>query len=295
LSCRSPGRVLVQPLVTRETQGEEFVAWPTDRGYLNIGRMGAGRADRFAVKYRLETDAGIAARPAYLPPDPNIADDSGIIYGASRDGFVHAIRERDGQPLWRFSAGEPILQPVVVIDDRLYVATQLGGMYCLSAQTGSENWWTPQISQFVAASQQRVYAADKIGRIATLDAKTGARLDVIPAEHLPIRLLNTETDRLYLATRTGLIQCLHELEQSEPIRHGQARKKMAKEKPPTAEQEGIGEPGPPPEPDAEEGDQPGGGEDPFAPGKPPLGPPGGGNDGGADEDPFADGDSDRFD
>ena len=36
---------------------------------------------------------------------------------------------------------------------------------------------------------------------------------------LPIKPINTETDRLFLATRTGLIQCLHESGLPEPIVH----------------------------------------------------------------------------
>lgn len=302
LACRSLGKALVQPLVTSQTAGEEFVVWPTDRGYLNIGRIDLRQEDRFAIKYRLETDAEIAARPTYLPPDPKNPAESGVIYGASRDGFVHAIEERSGESLWRFSTGEPILQPAVVIDQRVYVATQPGGMYCLDAsrdvqldpQKGRELWWAPQIRQFVAASKQRVYAADRLGRILILNAKTGARLDTIPATALTIKLINSETDRLYLATDTGLIQCLHEVELSEPIRHAAARQKAAAGQRPAIRLEDQ-----PLEAEQEPGAQePGAGEDPFEPAADPLAPggddgganDGAGGDGGADEDPFADDD-----
>ena len=37
LACQSYGRALVQPFVTRQTEDEEYVAWPTDRGYLFVG------------------------------------------------------------------------------------------------------------------------------------------------------------------------------------------------------------------------------------------------------------------
>ena len=57
-----------------------------------------------ALKYRLETGAAIVGRPAYLPPDPKVPGDSGLIVAASRDGFVYAFQEKDGQSLWRFSA-----------------------------------------------------------------------------------------------------------------------------------------------------------------------------------------------
>ena len=52
-------------------------------------------------------------------------------------------------------------------------------------------------------------------------------LDVIATENIPIRLHNADTDRIYLADTTGLIQCLHEVEQSEPFIHDKERKEAA--------------------------------------------------------------------
>jgi hypothetical protein len=241
LMCYSVGRALVQPLVTRETETEEYVAWATDRGYLYVGFVDLREDNHLTVKYRLQTAVGIVARPTYLPPNPDDPADSGIIFAASQDGYVHAIRESDGEPIWRFPTGEPIIEPAVVIDERIYVPTQPGGMYCLSATTGSQVWWTPQIRQFVAASQQRVYTADLLGRILILSAQTGAHLDTLAAEFLPIKLVNSQTDRLYLATETGLVQCLRELELPKPIHHGEARERKPVEKPPDIQQKGIDE------------------------------------------------------
>ena len=56
-------------------------------------------------------------------------------------------------------------------------------------------------------------------------------MDVLPTELLPIKLLNSETDRLYLATDTGLVQCLHEIEQVKPILYGEDRKPKKVEEP----------------------------------------------------------------
>ena len=253
LACQSAGRSLVQPIVTRQEPGREYAAWPTDAGYLFVGLVDL-RDNRFTIKYRLETDAGIAAQPTYLPPDPEITGDSGVIYAVSRDGFAHAILEKTGEALWRFSTGEPIIRPAPVVQDKVYVATQPGGMYCLSAKSGAEIWWTPGVLQFVAASKSRVYVADRLQQVLVLDAKTGSRLDAIPGTALPIKLLNDETDRIYLATHTGLIQCLHEIALTKPIRHDEARKPKAP--PPTVQQEGLGpatkeKPAPKPKPVAE--------------------------------------------
>jgi outer membrane protein assembly factor BamB len=236
LACQSTGRSLVQPVVTRQEEDREYVAWPTDAGYLFVGLVDP-EDERFTIKYRLQTDAGIVAQPTYLPPDPEIAGDSGVIYAVSRDGFAHAILEKTGDPLWRFSTGEPIVEPAPVIDENVYVATQPGGMYCLNAKSGAEKWWTPGVLRFLAASKTRIYAADKLQQIVVLDAKSGSRLDTLPGIALPIKLTNTETDRLYLATDTGLIQCLHEIELVKPIHHGESRKQPPKK--PAAKQETL--------------------------------------------------------
>jgi outer membrane protein assembly factor BamB len=219
LSCQSWGRALVQPLVTRQNAGEEFVAWSTDRGYLFVGSINRKTETELAIEYKLTTEAGIAARPSYLESNPNVPGDPGLIFIPSRDGFVHALNDKDGSAQWRFSTGEPILERVAVIGANVYVSTQPGGMYSLSSMTGTQQWWTPQVIQFIAASKERIYALDKLGRMLVLDARTGSRLDALDITSHPIRLMNLQTDRIYLASETGLIQCLHEIEQVEPLDH----------------------------------------------------------------------------
>jgi outer membrane protein assembly factor BamB len=226
--CQSFGRALVQPLVTRDDVGGEYVVWPTDRGYLNLGRVSRDVEDSVGVKYRLETGATIIARPAYLPPDPKVLGDAGMVFAGSCDGFVYAIQEETGATAWRFSTGEPIVEPPAVIGNRVYVATQLGGMFCLSRKNGRNVWRAEGVMRFIAASKTRVYALDDAGRLLILDAASGSRLDAVPLSRTCTVLANSDTDRIYLIGRSGLIQCLHETEQTEPLTHNKERKDAAK-------------------------------------------------------------------
>jgi outer membrane protein assembly factor BamB len=228
LFCKSFGRVLVQPLVTRDFVGGEYIVWPTDRGNLNLARVERTAEEALALKYRMETAAPIVARPAYLPPDPKVPGDAGTVFATSCDGFVYAIQEETGDTLWRFSTGEPILRSPAVIDLRVYVTTELGGMYCLDATSGKNIWWAENVMQFVAASKARVYVVDRIGRLRVLSAASGAQLDAIPTETVTTKMANTDTDRIYLVSDGGLVQCLREVEQIEPIMHGKERKEAAK-------------------------------------------------------------------
>jgi outer membrane protein assembly factor BamB len=229
LFCQSKGRILVQPLVTRQNADEEYVVWTTDQGYMYIARIDRRAEYRLEIKFRLETSAPFTARPSYLPPDPKIAGDSGVIFAASGDSFVYAILEKNGETLWQYSTGEPLYQPAVVIEPRIYAATAFGGLYAIDILKGGKIWYAPNVFQFVSASNTRVYCADKLGQILILDAARGVKLDTFPAPLPTIKLINSDTDRLYLATPTGLIQCLREIELTKPIYHGQERKQAALE------------------------------------------------------------------
>lgn len=240
LACRSWGRAMVQPIVTRQDENEEVVAWPTDRGLLFVGGINRLDQDRFTVRYHMGT-SGAVAQPSYLAADPKVAGDTGLIFVTSADGFVYAVREKDGSLFWRFSAGEPLIRPAVVVDPYVYATTQPGGLYCLDLKTGNQVWWAPRAVQFVAASKARVYAADKLGDLLVLDARNGSRLDTIPAHDLSLKLTNTENDRIYLASDTGLIQCLRETALAQPLVHNAQRQAKA-EKTATQQKtiEGVG-------------------------------------------------------
>lgn len=230
-----PGRPMVQPVVTKETESEENVIWATDKGFLCAGRIDRNEPRALELRYRLQTDAPIVARPSYIPPDANVLPDSGLLIAGSEDGFVYAIRERDGQQMWRFSTGEPIVEDPVVLGHYVFAPNQLGGMYCLDAKTGTQVWWTPEVTRFIAASKERIYASDKIGLLHVLSAKTGSQLDMIPAAYLPIKLTNPDSDRLFLASTTGMVQCLHEPSVAQPlVRRVPAKEIEVSERPKTA-------------------------------------------------------------
>ena len=217
LSCGSTGRALVPPLVTTQNRQEEFVAWVTDRGYLYVGRIDRHLEDSFVAKYRLHTNGNFSNPPAFLPPNRKVTGDSGVIFAGSSDGYVYAVVENGGDLLWKFATSDPVIDSPVAIIDRVYATTELGGMFCLDTKTGKQLWWAPEVLHFVAAGKQRVYAADKLGRLRILDARNGALLDSLPTTSVPIKISNGQTDRIYLASEGGMIQCLREVELTNPV------------------------------------------------------------------------------
>jgi hypothetical protein len=225
---QSNGRLLVQPLVTRDEKDAEYLAWATDRGYLNFGRIDPAMSDAFALKYRLGASAPITATPAYLLPDPKQIGSMGVVFITSQDGFLYAVQEDDGATQWRFSSGEPISQSPVAIEDRVYITTDRGQMYCINAKTGKSIWRTEGAMQFVAAGKSRIYATDQDDNLAVFDAANGVKLDAVATGGATAGLMNADTDRIFLLGQSGLIQCLHEPEQEQPIVYNKDRKDAAK-------------------------------------------------------------------
>jgi hypothetical protein len=130
-----------------------------------------------------------------------------------------------------------------------------------------------------------------------LDAKTGGRIASMRADLLDIFYTNLQTDRIFLADKTGLIQCLRETQMEWPLVHWFAEVKE-KERP-EIRQEGVDEAGAKPaaKKPAAKPDDPFGGPNPFGGGaggagaKPnPFGGPnpfdGGAGGAGAKPNPF---------
>ncbi len=64
--------------------------------------------------------------------------DNGIIYIASYDGALYALRRNNGDILWRFDAGGS--KDVVLEGDVIYLPSSDGYIYCLDKTTGKQIW-----------------------------------------------------------------------------------------------------------------------------------------------------------
>jgi PQQ-like domain len=194
---QSNGRIFNQPVISAQT-----VSWTTDKGYFYVAN-----ANPMKIRARMQSRDAIESRPAYWTP---------YFYATSIDGYVYAIHERTAEVEWKFSTGDAIAEPPVAIDGRVYVVPETGGMYCLDGTKGVQLWFSPGVTQFVSKSPTRIYAIDSAKRLMILDSATGARMDFMPLEGSLKKLHNEQTDRIYLVSASGLIQCLHEIDLRKP-------------------------------------------------------------------------------
>jgi hypothetical protein len=162
------------------------------------------------MRFRLETKDEIMAAPAYRRP---------YIFVGSLDGYVYAVHETTGAQEWRHSVGEAVSVSPAAIENQVFVCSQAPRMHCLSTDDGAEAWQADLIERFVAASPDRVYGMDRWSNLYILDRASGTLRGRISFHGSTMPLVNQETDRLYLASPLGLVQCLHEIGIEEPIRY----------------------------------------------------------------------------
>ena len=197
---QSAGRLFMRPVTT-----ENRVIWASDAGYLyGADNQGEG------IRFRFESLSPIAAPPATKSP---------YVFAVAEDGYVFALNEETGRLRWRYATGWPAHYSPVVIGDDLYVATDEPALHCLSTEDGSLHWAAVGVSQFVAASPTRVYGMDHYGSLLILDGRSGVILGQASGQEGTTAVVNQQTDRLYLVSDTGLVQCLHEIGQQQPFLH----------------------------------------------------------------------------
>lgn len=194
---QSFGRVMVPPRTTPNS-----VVWATDAGYLYVARTDPPR-----TRFRLETMSNFVAQPAYQSP---------LIYGITMAGGLFAVDERMAERRWKYTTGFPTERAPAVVGEHLYVTSDEPMLHSVNAKTGLSEWEAPVISQFAAASKLHVYGVDRFGTIHVLDKESGASLGRYPTGGVITALVNDQTDRLFLMTKNGLIQCLHEIGATEP-------------------------------------------------------------------------------
>ncbi len=195
---KSVGRILIPPIATPQA-----VCWTTEKGYLYVANPKAE-----GIRYRLETRNAIQAQPAYWTPN---------LYACSTDGCVYSVDEHSGKINWKFPVGDAIYESPVAIEGRIFVVSELGNMFCLDAKAATLLWQAPKIAQFIATSPTRVYAADQVGRLLILDARSGVRLASMPLDGISTKLINRQSDRIYLANTAGVVQCFREEGLKSPV------------------------------------------------------------------------------
>ncbi|MCL2744186.1 MAG: PQQ-binding-like beta-propeller repeat protein [Planctomycetaceae bacterium] len=237
---QSFGIITVKPKIASQivtldgTKHHEIVTWVNNRGFLLAANITALSREKISLQYKIDTSgqhyflgadriaqreitAGkeIAAQPVLnqsVPPlysdGRNAAIQSSILFG-TKSGFVIAVKDRTGEILWQFAANGPVSERIGIIGAEVYAATA-EGLHAVDFFTGNQKWFARGVARFVTASKTKIYGVDRNSQLVVLDRKTGRVLRSFNVRKYGKILFNIETDRLYLITETGMVQCLAE-------------------------------------------------------------------------------------
>jgi hypothetical protein len=148
-----------------------------------------------------------------------------IGYVPLADGNLYAVDLTTGNLdgginlLWRANAGGIMNRTPVVTFDSVYAAGDNSGVARVDRKTGEVVWKSPSTAdQVIAVNQEFAYIRDRQGRLQVFDAHRAsdpARRLALPLSGMDLAefnvpVVNTSTDRVFLAADNGLVVCLRD-------------------------------------------------------------------------------------
>ncbi|MBP3957129.1 PQQ-binding-like beta-propeller repeat protein [Gemmata sp. G18] len=122
-------------------------------------------------------------------------------------------------PKWRSNPGGINNHSPFVTKTHLYAAGDNSGVVCLNRETGNVVWRSDDSAdRVIGANEELLYVRDRQGRFLVFDAKRptdparqkSGPLGTANFSEFNIHIVNTASDRVYLAADNGLIVCLRD-------------------------------------------------------------------------------------
>ena len=204
----SSGGVVVRPTLT-----PTGIAWNSLNREFYLGHALGKEVGK--VRHALKIEGMAVSPPAYQ---------NGVVYLTTDQGFIYSIREETGAIEWATGIGEPISQSATPMGSYVYVVTDGESLMKLDKSFGAvaPRWPAriPNVRSIVSVSKDRLYCIDSNRNLVAISKDSGARLAVVPAFDQDYQFVNIQSDRIYLGTSLGTIQCLREQGLEEVYLHG---------------------------------------------------------------------------
>ncbi|MDD3588939.1 MAG: PQQ-binding-like beta-propeller repeat protein [Thermoguttaceae bacterium] len=245
--CAAFGIPLVAPIVGTQSYSNDYIGWSTNNGWLVFGKMVRNAANnpfslyvKFQVRpnfsYVNESRIGnkvliprddVQSSPFFMAQDLSIQNmavrpenrQGGLFIIGSESGYVYALNDVTGELRWTYLTRTGVSERIAAFGKSVYIPTESGDFFSVNVETGYENWNTKNVAKMIAASDNRLYVADTLGRVVSIDRANGNRDKVLNVGLVDYKVFNRENDRIYLVSKDGVVQCLHETLLEEPIKH----------------------------------------------------------------------------
>jgi len=106
--------------------------WPIFRADTALtGSTSGNLADSLSLLWKYKTDGPISSSAVVY---------SGRVFVGSDDGYIHAVKLKNGHKVWKYKTEDAVQAPVCVVDDMVLVGSLDCYLYCLDRQTGELKW-----------------------------------------------------------------------------------------------------------------------------------------------------------
>lgn len=198
------GRALGTPI---KSPTSTKTAWATDQSFVYVMELDPQPYELF----RLQTDGMVVGGIA--------AADGDRFFFATDAGQVYGLRAtRSGEVLWTTPFGEPFFVKPLALENHLFVVSTYGRMFCLESENGNLVWDAPatNVGAILGGFGDQIFIRTVGGSFAVVDRKTGQTKQTV-GEIRPNRLLpNLKTNRLYLVSDAGVVQCMRPIDSALP-------------------------------------------------------------------------------
>ncbi|MEI6256268.1 MAG: PQQ-binding-like beta-propeller repeat protein [Planctomycetota bacterium] len=110
--------------------------------------------------------------------------------------------------IWHTVLPGPAVTGPFVTGKMILVSLGELGFAAYSTETGAELWRTCLTGKILAVGGSRGWFIDEVGRLSSLDLADGARRDMLCLGPFHLPVVNTVSDRLFLASESGTVVCL---------------------------------------------------------------------------------------
>ena len=184
---------------------QKYVAFASENGTL----YSVTKRDR-ELLFQFETDARLTASPVLYKES---------LLVASEDYKVYSIGLRNGRYNWQFSAGGPLIVPPLVVGNEAFITPENAGLLSLNADNGRVNWTRPNVRRVLSVSPGHVYVFDNMTNLIVLNRQNGGVVSSVRLEPFRFYVANDRSDRIFVATESGLVMCLQEIGRDFPLLH----------------------------------------------------------------------------
>jgi outer membrane protein assembly factor BamB len=158
-----------------------------------------------SLVFQMEMPAAITAQPVRS---------GNRLFIATADQRLYCLNAQRGTTNWIFVARANIPYAPILIGNYCHISPNDGSLHCVDIETGAVLWVQEGAERVLARTESYLVSQDRLGNVLLLEtdneqgtSRIAARL---PMRHFSIRTENELTDRIYMATPSGMVMCLTE-------------------------------------------------------------------------------------